>query len=675
MAIPAWLTLSTNSGSGDSIVTITASSYNELTARTASLTVSGSTKSVNIGVLQEGTGVLDVSPSIITFTNTGGVQTVVVTTNVGDWSITDSIPAWLSFSQTTGTIGQTIVTITADTLSTPERRAAPLHFTDGINTIILMITQNGVFSVSPSTFTFPASGGVTSFTVNAYTSWSITNIPAWITMSQVSGMAGTYVVTMTADTNSTYTARSDTFVVTCNTNTKNCSVSQAANELNVSPTAFTFVWSGQTKTFTVQTYGNDWYISSYPEWLSFSTYTGSSGTTTVTVSADTNTMDTGRTGTFEISDGERTVTCSVDQNFKTPYLTFEVISDGNIKWMRGRDVQSTTIQYRKNDGNWTSITSASANPTTISVVAGDIVEFKGTNYSYGTSAETRGSFSGSTATFNVSGNLMTMIAGDNYSAETTVLDYAFRELFRNTKVVSAASLKLPATSLGQYCYAMMFSACKSLITPPAILPATACSVGCYDYMFNACSGLTSAPQLPATELAGLCYECMFRGCSSLTTAPALPATTLANRCYAAMFQECTSLTTAPVISATTLAEYCCGIMFYGCTSLTTVQSVLPATTLANTCYNGMFSNCTSLTTAPELPATSLTTGCYHYMFDGCSNLNYIKCLAMDISATDCTVDWVDGVAANGTFVKNQSMTSWTTGVDGIPSGWTVVDAT
>ena len=153
--------------------------------------------------------------------------------------------------------------------------------------------------------------------------------------------------------------------------------------------------------------------------------------------------------------------------------------------------------------------------------------------------------------------------------------------------------------------------------------------------------------LPATTLANYCYNSMFYGCTSLTTAPELPATTLANGCYGGMFQDCTSLTTAPA---------------------------LPATTLAERCYNSMFSGCTSLTSAPELPATTLPQYCYYYMFWGCTNLNYIKCLATDISASNCTNNWVQSVAASGTFVKDPNMTGWETGSNGIPSGWTVQDA-
>ena len=63
------------------------------------------------------------------------------------------------------------------------------------------------------------------------------------------------------------------------------------------------------------------------------------------------------------------------------------------------------------------------------------------------------------------------------------------------------------------------------------------------------------------------------------------------------------------------------------------------------------------------------------MFYRCSSLNSIKCLATNISARKCTSNWVSGVASTGTFVKNSNMTSWTTGINGIPSGWTVEDYT
>lgn len=246
-------------------------------------------------------------------------------------------------------------------------------------------------------------------------------------------------------------------------------------------------------------------------------------------------------------------------------LTFEILSDGNISWLSKFDVD-VTIEYSKNGGAWTSITSSnsgggddssSSSPdssgsggggttgTLIPVVTGDIVQFRGTDYLNGNAT-----FQTTTAQINVYGNINSLITtGYATNPESVVL-----------------------------------------------------SISEYSSLFAVGDG----DSFPAVN----------------------------------------------VISAENL--------------------VLPSTTLAAFCYDNMFDKCSSLTTAPTLPATTLTEACYRSMFYGCSNLNYIKCLATDISATDCTSDWVNGVAATGTFVKTSS-TSWSTGISGIPSGWTVVE--
>ena len=60
-------------------------------------------------------------------------------------------------------------------------------------------------------------------------------------------------------------------------------------------------------------------------------------------------------------------------------------------------------------------------------------------------------------------------------------------------------------------------------------------------------------------------------------------------------------------------------------------------------------------------------------FYKCTKLSYIKCLATNISPKDCTYIWVYKVANTGTFVKAASMSTWTTGDNGIPKGWTVIN--
>ena len=579
-------------------------------------------------------------------------------------------------------------------------------------------------------------------------------------------------------------------------------------------------------------------------------------------------------------------------------LTFNILSAGTIMWKAYNSSIAKTIEYKLNDGEWTSVTSnTGSSAPKINVVEGDKIQFRGNNTQYATGSYSYNSFSGSTASFEVEGNIMSLIYGDDFKNNSTISSsYAFVGLFRGcNNLISAENLILPAITLANWCYSMMFYDCTSLTTAPE-LPATTLTSYCYYYMFNNCTSLTTAPELPATTLTENCYNCMFYDCKNLTTAPALPATTLAQYCYSQMFYGCSSLTTAPVLPATTLAERCYSSMFYncknlttapalptttlaigcysqmfagctslttapalpattlynscyqnmfygctslttaptlpattladscyssmfgntnvlpdcsnidfasstvvasrglkglfsgtkvtdndlerllprnnngryylpvttladscykemfqnctslttapalpattlysscyqnmfygctslitapelpatnlanycyyymfydckslttapalpattlaqscysnmfqGCTSLTTAPSILPATTLADNCYRYMFYDCKSLTAAPELPATTLTTYCYDSMFYRCTNLNYIKCLATSISASYCTHNWVSGVASTGTFVKNPNMTSWPTGVKGIPTGWTVID--
>ena len=156
----------------------------------------------------------------------------------------------------------------------------------------------------------------------------------------------------------------------------------------------------------------------------------------------------------------------------------------------------------------------------------------------------------------------------------------------------------------------------------------------------------------------------------------LPVTNLAPQCYMQMFRNCTSLTRAPQFRVEGTAYRCCYNMFRQCSNLVDVGSIeLPAQTLSEDCYRELFRQCSKLTSAPVLPATKLVTTCYQQMFSGCKALLSVACLATDISATDCTKDWMSEVTYNNTrtfYVASEEMMSvWSTGNSGIPSNWQV----
>jgi hypothetical protein len=357
-------------------------------------------------------------------------------------------------------------------------------------------------------------------------------------------------------------------------------------------------------------------------------------------------------------------------NMLTTPLTLEAKTGGTIH------IEEPTVgmKYMKNTDDTVTISTTAAIDITVS--AGDKVQFFGNGTSITSYSDNSHSteISDGIAECYIYGNIMSLVNESGFASAISVSANAFAGLFADNRELynhPTKRLVLPATTLAENCYLNMFTSCRGLTVAPA-LPATTLAENCYSSMFYDCRNLNVAPALPAQTLAERCYYCMFKDCRGLTVAPALPATTLARSCYIGMFNNCSSLTVAPTLSATTLANSCCLEMFKACTSLTTAPATLPATTLANSCYKEMFYGCTSLTNAPVLPASTLADYCYVQMFAECSSLNSVTCFATSISEINI-YQWLYGVAANGTFTKAAGVTSWGTGVSGIPSGWTVKD--
>ena len=262
-------------------------------------------------------------------------------------------------------------------------------------------------------------------------------------------------------------------------------------------------------------------------------------------------------------------------------LTIEALGTGTITFDNHNPYVYGVTQYKKNDGEWTTLTSAQE----ISVVSGDEVQFKGT---VGTSYYSEGSAAiKCTAQYNVKGNLMSLGGGDNFASATTItMNYLYTKFFRNqTNLLSAKNLVMPATTLSTYCYEYMFEGCTNLVYAPQILPSMTLSDHCYYYMFKDCSSLITAPALPATTLVSDCYNCMFINCTSLETAPELPATTLANSCYFKTFYGCTSLNYVKCLDTTLNSDrpsYAYEQWMYNVSSTGTFVKAASAKTIAET---------------------------------------------------------------------------------------------
>lgn len=293
------------------------------------------------------------------------------------------------------------------------------------------------------------------------------------------------------------------------------------------------------------------------------------------------------------------------------YLTVVALEDGLT-------VQQTVnaVEYCiDGSGEWISLPSATYTPA---INTGHTISFRA-RLTPTTSGIGRFYIS---ALCEVRGNIMSILFGDDAANQTSLegYDYAFQNLFEsNPNIVSAADLLLPATTLSANCYYQMFARCTSLHYPP---------------------------KLPATTMAYGCYRSMFYY-ADLYVFPDLPATTLTTYCYA--------------------------YMFYNNGNVKVPMQTLPASKLVYGCYYFMFSHCVALTRSPILPSlTNVDTDACDGLFNKCSSLAYITYLGHIAPGAGWTSSWVNAVASSGTFVKNKEATWNVTGVNGIPSGWTVV---
>lgn len=300
------------------------------------------------------------------------------------------------------------------------------------------------------------------------------------------------------------------------------------------------------------------------------------------------------------------------------YLCFQGTS--SFTFTRNHNID---LYYSYDQDTWTSCAGQGSGTTTIPLSqSNNKVYLKGVN-SYFNSSNTIGTYFTITSDTYCSGNIMSIVAGDDFeSADTIPANYCFVGLFKDCTGLKSLP-ELPATTLKNYCYRQMFSGCTGLTDISDFeLPATTVIYGCYGLMFQDCSGITDA---------------------SFT----LPATTLDYNVYSAMFRRCTSLTEPPVINATSTGN-------------------------GSYHMNSMFEGCTSLTHSPVLRITSLSTNTYAQLFDGCTSLQYIYALFTYASSSSLT-NWVRNVSSAGQYYKNPNSSFSTRGVNGIPQLWTVYD--
>jgi hypothetical protein len=151
--------------------------------------------------------------------------------------------------------------------------------------------------------------------------------------------------------------------------------------------------------------------------------------------------------------------------------------------------------------------------------------------------------------------------------------------------------------------------------------------------------------------------------------------------YNRIFKKCAALVYAPkrIYINPNSEQQCFVRAFEECTSLTHMPK-LPSTAIPYSTHWNAFHSCTSLAASTALPSATHTAGSnsesYESMFENCTSMRYIKILTdpADPNAAQGTINFTKTITTNGVFVKKVGAT-WPTGANGIPSGWTVLEAT
>lgn len=206
-----------------------------------------------------------------------------------------------------------------------------------------------------------------------------------------------------------------------------------------------------------------------------------------------------------------------EHDYSKDYFTIVSLEDNNVIYFGVKDKSyAKTISVSTDNGNtWTDYTSSEPlndsfvfGTSIASLNVGEKILIKGNNTKYGsTFINEQNNYFSSEKRFNVEGNIMSLIYGDNFIGQTILPDesYIFARLFDQ---VSATNL-----------HKNTIVSAENLILPPTL------RTGCYYKMFYLCTSLTTAPVLQATTLVTSCYENMFNGCSSLNYVKCLASET------------------------------------------------------------------------------------------------------------------------------------------------------
>ena len=373
--LPLWLTVNPNSGSSTTSVTFTASeNLSADTTRTALFYLESADAGWNFKTMvsanqQAATSYITPATTFLTFNGGGGSQTINVSSNVL-WKATSSA-SWVKTE--TATDGRTLTISVEENPSDVSRTAiVTLSSASGVTSSVNITQSPADVTGSTETLEFGKEGGSKSISINSEATWEAKTSDSWITVTPLSGDAGTHNLIITALENNSVAQRNGYVYVIIGSSSKlQIPIVQKGLYIEVNPNSLSFSADAESKQIDVSS-NTDWKIISLPDWLSSNTQTGENSQTII-VTSNKNTSASSRNGIIKFGKEGLSLFANVDVVQEGLNLS---VDNNSLQFSDKASSQNVTINTIaewsvSSSDSWVHLSRASGIGTSVIVVSVD----------------------------------------------------------------------------------------------------------------------------------------------------------------------------------------------------------------------------------------------------------------------------------------------------------------
>lgn len=313
-SVPSWIAVSPDKGSGDALITVTATDNPSITDRKGAIHITHEKLGidVNIPVTQKGK-TFDVNTTLLNFEDKASTQTIDIETD-GTWNAATS-DSWITVSPKTNS-GKSTLTVGVSENTDENERTGQVVVTMCDKTTTIFVTQKGkFFTISEQSLEYKSTGSTIDIAITTNDTWTATieGNPSWLKLSKNNG-SGNIDISAAAADNPSVNSRSATIIFeTKYSQSIKVVVTQKARYFSVDTYEFLFYpKGGESGAVTITTDGK-YKITCSDTWFSV-IETGS----TFIVKAAENTTPNPRTGTVtveltDLKEGKLSATIDVMQ--------------------------------------------------------------------------------------------------------------------------------------------------------------------------------------------------------------------------------------------------------------------------------------------------------------------------------------------------------------------------